>query len=369
MIRAHKIKLDPTPEQEAYLRKAAGVARFTYNWGLAEWERLYEAGQKPNAASLKKQFNAIKGEQFPFTGEVLRDASNTGFEKLGKAFKNFFDSATGKRSDKIGYPRFKSKKRSKQTFSMANDKFYVEGHDLYVPRLGMVNMSEQLRFQGKIVAGVVSCVAGKWYVSITVEVEQPEPVKFAEESVGIDLGLKTLATLSDGVEFENQKLLRSELKRLRALSRGLSRKQQGSNRWWKQKQKLATFHQRIANRRSDVIHKMTTQIAKGYRIVGMEDLHVKGMIRNRKLALSVADAAMGEIGRQLAYKKQWFGGILQKVGRFYASSKTCNDCGHVNKDLKLSDRTWVCAGCGVVNQRDWNASKNIEDEALKLVYA
>lgn len=367
MIRAHKIRLNPTPDQEVYLRKAVGIARFTYNWGLAEWQRQYAEGLKPNAAGLKKQFNAIKGEQFPFVGEVLRDASNTGFEKLGKAFKNFFDSATGKRSDKIGYPKFKSKKRSKQSFSMANDKFYVEDYNLHVPRLGFVNMAERLRFQGKIMAGVVSCVAGKWYVSITVEVEQPAPVEFPVESVGIDLGLKTLATLSDGVEFENQKLLRSELKRLRALSRGLSRKQQGSNRWWKQKQKVAMFHQRIANQRSDVIHKMTTQIASTYRIVGMEDLHIKGMARNRKLALSIADAGMSEIGRQLTYKKQWFGGILQKVGRFYASSKTCNDCGHVNHDLKLSDRTWVCVGCGVINQRDWNASKNIEQEALRLV--
>ena len=369
MIKAHKIKLNPTPEQETYFRKAAGVARFTYNWGLNEWRRQYSEGLKPNAASLKKQFNAIKGEQFPFTGEVLRDASNTGFEKLGKAFKNFFDSATGKRSDKIGYPRFKSKKRSKPTFSMANDKFHVDDHNLYVPRLGVVNMTEKLRFTGKIMTGVVSCTAGKWYVSVTVEMDDPKPVEFERESVGIDLGLKTLATLSDGVEFENQKLLRSELKRLRSLSRGLSRKQNGSNRWWKQKQKIAIFQQRIANRRSDVIHKMTTEIASKYRIVGMEDLHVKGMIRNRKLALSIADAAMGEISRQLQYKKKWFGGILQKVGRFFASSKTCNDCGHVNKDLKLSDRSWVCAGCGVINPRDWNASKNIEDEALKLASA
>lgn len=369
MIRAHKIKLNPTPEQEAYLRRAAGVARFTYNWGLAEWQRQYSAGLKPNAASLKKQFNAIKGEQFPFTGEVLRDASNTGFEKLGKAFKSFFDSVTGKRSDKVGYPRFKSKKRSKQSFSMANDKFYVNGHHLYVPRLGLVNMAECLRFEGKIMAGVVSCVAGKWYVSLMVEVEPPATVEFGRESVGIDLGLKTLATLSDGVEFENQKLLRSELKRLRSLSRGLSRKQQGSNRWWKQKQKVSVFHQKVANRRSDAIHKMTTRIAKDYRIVGMENLYIKGMIRNHKLALSIADAAMGEIGRQLIYKKQWFGGILQKVGRFYASSKICNDCGHVNKELRLSDRTWVCVACGVINQRDWNASKNIEQEALRLANA
>jgi len=202
-----------------------------------------------------------------------------------------------------------------------------------------------------------------------VEIEQPAPIPFEKKSVGIDLGLKTLATLSDGMEFENQKLLRSELKRLKALNRGLSRKQIGSNRWWKQKNKIAVFHQRIANRRADIIHKMTTAIAGTYHFVGMEDLNVKGMVRNRRLALSVSDAALGEVARQLQYKKQWVGGTLQKVGRFYASSKTCNDCGHINQDLLMSDTKWTCGGCGTINNRDWNASKNIEQEALRLAYA
>jgi len=370
MIKAHRIRLNPTTEQAEYLRRACGVSRFVYNWGLAEWKRQYEAGEKPSAMKLKKQFNAIKRDEFPFVMEVLRDACNDGFEKLGKSFSNFFSSVTGKRSGaKVGFPRFKSKKRSKMSFAVANDKFWVDGHSLYVPKLGVVNMAEPLRFSGKIMSGAVSCVAGKWYVSISVDIQQPDAVEFAKESVGVDLGLKMLATLSDGVEFENQKLLRSELSRLRSLNRGLSRKQQGSGRWWKQKKKLATFHQRIANRRLDIIHKMTTQIAMTYKIVGMEDLNVKGMVRNRRLALSISDAALGEIGRQLQYKKQWFGGELQKVGRFYASSKTCNGCGHVNRDLKLSDRRWICDGCGEINDRDWNASKNIEEEALRLVGA
>lgn len=370
MIRAHKIRLNPTTEQTLYLRQACGVSRFVYNWALAEWTRQYEAGGKPSAMALKKQFNAIKRDEYPFVMEVLRDASNDGFEKLGKAFSNFFTSVTGKRKGaKVGYPRFKSKKRSKMSFAMANDKFRADGHSLYVPRLGMVNMAEKLRFDGKVKSGVVSCVAGKWYISITVDIEQPAPVEFEKESAGIDLGLKTLATLSDGGEFENQKLLRSELNRLKVLNRGLARKQRGSIRWWKQKQKLAVFHQRIANRRADAIHKMTTEIAKTYRLIGMEDLNVKGMGRNRRLALSIADAAFGEVGRQLQYKKEWFGGTVQKVGRFYASSKTCNDCGHINRDLQLSDRKWTCVGCGTIHDRDWNASKNIEQEALRLACA
>jgi len=162
MIKAHKIRLNPTTEQAEYLRRACGISRFAYNWGLAEWQRQYEAGSKPSAMKLKKQFNAIKRYEYPFVMAVLRDAANDGFEKLGKAFANFFASATGRRNGaKIGYPHFKAKKRSKMSFAMANDKFRVDGHSLYVPKLGMVNMAEKLRFDGKIMSGAVSCVAGK----------------------------------------------------------------------------------------------------------------------------------------------------------------------------------------------------------------
>ena len=214
---------------------------------------------------------------------------------------------------------------------------------------------------------VVSCVAGKWYISIQVEIERPEPVKFGKQSTGVDLGIKTLATLSDGTEFENQKLLHRQLNKLKKLNRSQARRQLQSSRWYKAKDKLARFHERIRNQRSDVIHTMTTAIAKTYQTIGVEDLHIKGMAKNRKLALSIADAGMGEVLRQLAYKAEMFGSQIVQVGRFYASSKTCNDCGYVNNELTLSDRTWTCQGCGVINQRDWNAAKNIEQEALRLI--
>ena len=368
VTRAHKIRLNPTPEQAQFFRRCAGVSRFVYNCGLAEWQRMYEEGGKPSALVLKKEFNAVKREQAPFVTEVPKDVAEGAFTNLGKAFKNFFDGLSGKRP-RMGYPRFKSKKRSKPSFTLNNDKFRVDGHWLRVPKLGWVNMAEALRFDGKIMSGVVSETAGKWYIAITVQIPKPDPVLHPVASVGIDLGLKTLATLSDGVDFENQKVLRSELNELKRLNRELARRQPGSKRWWQTKRKLQRFHAKICNRRMDAIHKMTTQIAKTYKLVGTEDLHVAGMVRNRKLALSISDAAMGEVLRQLAYKANWFGGRVQKVGRFFASSKLCNDCGHKNTELMLSDRRWVCDGCGTIHDRDWNAAKNIEQEALKLACA
>lgn len=371
MIRAHKIRLNPTPEQEIYFRKSAGTARFVYNWGLNRWKEAKAQGlAEYGVMALKKEFNGIKEEQFPWVYEVGKSACEYAFMNLGKALKNYFDSKKGKRAGvKVGFPTFKSKRRSKLTFGVANDRFIVDGHTIKIQKLGEVNMAEPLRFDGKIMGATVSCVAGKWYISIQVDVEKLEPIQFANKSTGVDLGVKTLATLSDGTEFENQKLLRRQLNKLKKLNRSLARRKLQSNRWYKAKDKLSRFHEHIKNQRLDVIHKMTTKIARTYQLIGVEDLSIAGMAKNRKLALSIADAGMGEVLRQLEYKADAFGGRIVKVGRFYASSKTCNDCGYINKELTLSDRTWTCLGCGVINQRDWNAAKNIEQEALRLACA
>jgi putative transposase len=175
--------------------------------------------------------------------------------------------------------------------------------------------------------------------------------------------------LSDGEKFENQKPLRNGLKRLRQLNRGLARKVKGSNRWCKAKQKLGRFHCRIANKRADDLHKASHQIASTYAFIGAEDLHVKGMVKNRRLSLSISDVGSGEFIRQIEYKSAAFGGQVVRVGRFYASSKTCSACGHVNQTLTLSDRTWTCQGCRTIHDRDWNAAKNIEVEAHRIACA
>lgn len=366
MIRAHKIRLNPTEEQETYLKKACGISRFAFNWGLARWKAAKDEGVASyGPMAIKKDFNALKRDEFPWVMDVTKNATEDGFRRLSAALSNYYNSKSGKRKgEKVHFPGFRSKKKAKQSFTLDYERFRTDGHWLYISKLSdPVNMAEVLRLDGAPKWATISNTAGKWYASIQVEIEAPEPVVGKLPSVGVDLGIKTLATLSDGRQFENQKLLRSSLNRLKRLNRSLARRNQGSNRWYRAKWKLARFHARIANQRSDVIHKMTSEIAGTYHIVCVEDLNVKGMVRNRKLALSLSDAALSEILRQIGYKAD----VMVKVGRFYPSSKTCHDCGYVNRALVLADRHWTCQGCGAVHDRDWNAAQNIEEEGLRLI--
>ena len=376
MKRAHVIRLNPTPEQEVYFRKACGVARHAYNWALARWKDERAAGKWANMRDLKAEYNRIKGEQFPWCYEVTKCAPEQEFSHLGQAFDNYWRmkkegtlpklKRPRKDGEEGGFPRFKSKKRDRLSFYLANDKFAVEGQTIRIPKLGTVNMTEVLRFQGKIMSAVISSRAGWWFVSITVEVEYEAPAQNGE-AVGIDLGIKTLATCSDGVVFENQKHYRQSLGRIKGLSRGLSRKVEGSQNWQKHTRKLARAHYRVACQRQDTLHKMTTYLARTYALIGLEDLNTKGMLANHCLAQAVSDASFFEIQRQLLYKTKQYGGYVQLVGRWYPSSKTCHTCGWIKQDLALDDREWLCEPCGVVNERDFNASLNIRDEALRLV--
>ena len=365
MQRAHKIRLNPTPEQEKYLRQACGVARFCFNWALSEWQSQYENDEKPSAYILKKQFNAIRREQFPWSLEVSKCAVDTGFRNLDAAFKNFFRRC--KNGDaKKSYPRFKSRRRSRKSCRMDGGRVKIDGYWLKLERLDKpINMAEELRFDGEIKSVTISEDAGYWYAAVNVEVELPAH-EHPQKSVGIDLGIKTLAVLSDGREFENQKLLRSELRRLKRLNRELSRRQEGSNRWKCTRQKLARLYRHIANQRLDYQHKMTTEIASTYHAIGIEDLNVAGMLRNRRLALSIADAGFGEIRRQMSYKSEWYGGALVEVDRFFPSSKLCRFCGCINDNLTLADRVWAC-DCGAVLDRDRNAALNIAGQALNIL--
>lgn len=369
MIRAHKIRLNPTREQATYLRKACGISRFAFNWGLARWKEAKQQGiAQYGPMAIKKDFNALKRDEFPWVMDVTKNAAEDGFRRLNASLSNYFNSQSGKRKgERVHFPKFKSKKRAKMSFTLDYERFGINGHWFHISKLDdPINMAEILRFDGRLKWATISNTAGKWYASVQIEIEPTEPISDVKKSsVGVDIGIKTLATLSDGKQFENQKLLRSDLNRLRRLSQSLSRRKQGSNRWWKAKNKLAQFHARIADQRGDVIHKMTTEIARDYRIVIVEDLNVKGMMRNRRLAQSLSDASLGEILRQLGYKAE----RRVKVGRFFASSKTCSECGYVNQVLVLSDRQWVCQGCGALHERDWNAAKNIEAEGLRLIAA
>ena len=363
--RARKIRVNPTSEQEHFLRQACGVARFAFNWGLAEWKRQYESGGKPSAYALRKQFNAIRREQFPWSYDVTKCAVDSGFRNLDTAFRNFFRRCK-KGGVKKGYPNFKSKKCSRLSFRMGGARIKVDDHWLKLERLDApINMAETLRLEGKIVSVTVSEDAGYWYAAINVEVEKPEHTH-PKESVGVDLGIKTLAVLSDGTQFENQKLLRSKLRKIKMFNRELSRRQQGSGHWQRTKRKLAKLHRCVADSRLDYQHKMTTKIAQTYRVIGVEDLNVSGMVKNHRLALSIADAGFGEIRRQLIYKAEWYGGQVVAIDRFFPSSRLCKNCGTVKDDLTLDDRIFVCK-CGYAADRDLNAACNIEAAALRML--
>jgi putative transposase len=312
--------------------------------------------------------------------DVTKCAAEAAFADLGTAFSNYFrrkkegtlqksksDQKPRKDRKPLGHPRFKSKKRSKKSFYLSNDQFKVDRHSVYVPKLGWVNMAEELRTGGKIMSARITSKAGQWYISITVEV----PIKTQSNnnlSVGIDLGINKLATLSTGKVFENQKVLRHQLSRLKFLNRQLARRQKGSRRWEKTKRKLQRLHEQIANQRQDYIHKMTTSIAQNYGFIATEDLNVAGMVRNRRLALSLSDASFGEIVRQLEYKSSWLGGEVQKVNMFFPSSKKCSRCLRINSSLTLKDRIFECPNpnCSLLLDRDLNAAINILAEGLRL---
>src|SRR5213082_1251148 len=287
MIKAHKIRLNPTDEQAVYFAKAAGTARFVWNWALAEWDRQYEAGEKPTALKLKKQFNEIRREQFPWTWEVTKNASDQPILDLGKAFTAFFEG-------RARHPRFKSKKRSKPSFYLANDQFELGDHRIWIPKLGWVNMAENLRFKGKVTGARITKTAEWWFASITVELEEPPPPP-PTPAVGIDVGLNRLATLSTGEGFENQRFLKTALKKLRQANKRLHRRKLGSKNREKARRQVARLHYRITCMRDDVLHKMTTRIADCYGIIGVEDLNLKGLLKNRRLARSFSDASLGKL--------------------------------------------------------------------------
>jgi putative transposase len=363
MLTAHKIQLDPNNEQSTYLSKAAGTARFAYNWALAEWRREYAAHQAdptqplPSQLRLGRLLNAIKRDQFPWMLEVTKCAPQMAIIQLGAAFKNFF-------AHRARYPRFR-RKGERDRFTISIDTFRVEDKRIRIPKLGWVRMREKLRFNGRILSATVSRSAGRWYASITVDTRDLSlPSAENQGAVGIDLGVSALATLSTGEVFTGPKALRSLLERLRRLSRALSRKVQGSRNRTKAKLKLAKLHARIGNLRRESLHQLTTSITHRFHTIGVEDLNVKGMLGNRRLARAIADMGFYELRRQLDYKAARRGGKVVAVDRWFPSSKLCSCCGHKLESLALGTRHWTCPGCAVEHDRDVNAAINLKNMAV-----
>jgi putative transposase len=371
VVRGYQTELDLTNEQRTACLKHAGASRFAYNWGLSRSQEVYRAtGKRPTALDLHKELNALKKTDFPWMYEVSKCAMQEALRDLDNAFKHFFRRLAlkkqGKLKGKVGYPVFKKKSKAIGSFRLTGA-IHVFEDAVQLPRLGRLRLHEHgyLPSNAQVLSAAVSEKAGRWFVSIQVQENCEKPVPTAPTAIGVDLGIKTLATLSDGTTFENPRALKHAQKKLKRLERAKSRRKKGSKNRHKARKAIAKVHARIANIRKDATQKLTSFLAHKYALVAIEDLHVNGMLKNHKLAQAVSDSNFGEIRRQLEYKAAWHGTHIVTIDRFYPSSKTCSGCGHVKPELSLSERVFVCEACAMVLDRDLNAAINLLNEALR----
>ncbi|MGJ7905586.1 IS607 family element RNA-guided endonuclease TnpB [Actinopolyspora sp. H202] len=395
VLQVYQFALDPTGQQQAMLSSHCGAARFAHNWGLAqvravlnqrEAERSYgvpESELTPSlnwsAYSLRKAWNAAKDEVAPWWGENSKETYASGLANLATALDNWNKSRTGTRAGaKMGFPRFTSK-RHRLSCRFSTGSFGLSESDrrhVQLPRIGLVRTHESTRKLARHVergtahirSARVSFHRGRWHVSFSVEITKTEPEPAVKGgTVGVDLGVKSLAVLSTGEIIANPKHLDVAQRELRRLQRRAAR-QQGpdkrtkrtpSNRWRKTQARIAKLHTAVANARRDGLHKLSTRLVAEFDTVVVEDLHVAGMVRNRRLARALSGVGMGELRRQLDYKTSWSGRDLVVADRWYPSSKTCNDCGAVKAKLRLSERTFTCDHCGYTADRDLNAARNL----------
>ena len=375
MFEAVKVALDPSPVQESLLLSHAGGARFAYNVGLAHVKEAIDAGEKPGWSfyTLRKWWNANKdelavgGDGETWWQENSKESYSYGLEFLAKGLSNWSKSRKGDRKGrKVGFPKFKSKDRATPRFAYTAGCFGLVKGDpkaLKLPRIGRVHCMEDVAKRvgdGRVLRMTISQYAGRWYASLTVERDDKPVMKPPKGgAVGVDLGVKTLATLSDGTVIENPRYLKKSEGKLKRAQQALSRKVKGSNRRAKARAKVARLHAHVANQRQDGLHKLTTWLTEKFSDISIEDLHVAGMVKNRHLAKSIMDAAFGEFRRQLEYKTARSGAALHVVDRWYRSSKTCSGCGEVKAKLSLNERTFNCDACCLSMDRDLNAAINI----------
>ncbi|GGM23938.1 transposase [Micromonospora sonchi] len=401
-IQAYRYALDLTPVQERAVLAHAGAARVAHNWALARVvavmsqraaERSYgvaEADLTPaigwSLPALRKAWNAAKDEVAPWWRECSKEAFNTGLDALARGLRNWSDSRTGERAGRpVGFPRFKSRRRSTPSVRFTTGTIRVEPGRKHVvlPRLGRLKLHESARKlarrvdngTARIVSATVRRDGGRWQVAFCVEVDRANRAPACPGSVvGVDVGITHLAVLSTGELVDNPRHLAAAQARLRQLGRAVSRKigpdrrtgQRPSQRWARASARLGRAHARVSNLRRDGLHKLTTRLARTHGTVVVEDLNVAGMLRNRRLARHIADAGFAEVRRQLAYKTEWNGGRLVTADRWFPSSKTCSGCGAVKAKLVLSERTYTCTTCGMTLDRDLNAARNLAALAAEV---
>lgn len=366
IIRGYKTRLSPNKRQAELLLRYAGTARFVYNWALADRIEKYKAGTPTTRYAQIKHFNSIKRDLYPWITEMPYVVTQEAFAHLDAAYKNFFRRV--KKGEEPGFPKFKSKHRGITSFSFRGS-IRVEKTRIKLPIIGWIKLGQAgylPESDVKILKATVSSRAGYWFVSMQVEQEIDEPKPATAPAIGIDVGLKSLAVCSNGKVFDNPKTLYMHEKKLARMQRELSRRKKGGKNWEKTRAKIARLHYKIASIRSTTLHEVSCYVtAKARpRAVVMEDLNVSGMLKNGHLSKAIQDASFGELRRQIEYKASWNGIEFILAGRWFPSSKTCSRCGSRKDVLKLSERIYRCAACGVIIDRDYNAAQNLASLAF-----
>jgi putative transposase len=356
-ILSHKIRIYPNNMQETLLFRACGTKRFAYNWALEEHKKHYEkTGESLSGYDLSKLWTLAKKAYYRWAYEVTKYASQKAIHQLGDAMKNFF-------AGRARFPKFKKRGKCKNSFYIGNSHFKIDENYIDVPKLGWVRMAERLRFEGRLISATISESAGKWFASIQIELSDSyiySHICETQDICGVDVGVREFV-LDDGTKIKVPRIYRKLERRLKRFQRDFSRKEKGSKNRIKARKKLSKFHHRIGNIRKDFLHKLTTKLVKENRFIGIEDLNVAGMVKNRKLSKSISDASFYEFRRQLEYKSEHSGSTIVIADRFFPSTKTCSICGK-KTDLKLSQRDWVC-NCGASHDRDVNAAINLRNLA------
>ena len=367
MKRAYKYKIKPTMKQQHQLLRAFGCARFIYNWGLDKKTKAWTNEHKSiSYFELAKELTQLKQtEEHKWLKNVPNECLQQSLRNLDNAYTQFFKA-------KKGFPKFKSKKHAKDTAKyLAAVHFDFDNWKVKIPKCGWVKLCENKSFDletskiGTLTVSRDKC--GDYWCTIVVEDNTPQKskTKISEEtSVGIDLGIKDYAILSDGTKYSNPKYYENDRLKLKVLQQKFAKTQKGSNRHQVMRLKVARQYRKITNSRIDFLHKLSTDLIRKYDTICLENLNVEGMMKNHNLAMAIQSSSWGEFVRQLKYKAEWEGKNIVFIGRFEPSSKTCSKCGHVKRDLKLSDRKWVCPICGEHHDRDVNAAVNIKRFAL-----